>query len=114
MSKKYHVKRREFLNQFTDMRGHIIALVEDTSEIPQEDADAWKWSEVKLKLGDCTRNIELDFCLCCAEERENSLHKIRLIAEIVNAVRDAIEIEAASIDERQQVIPLANAASNIH
>ena len=114
MSKKYHVDRREFLNQFTDMRGHIIARVEDTSEIPQEDTDAWKWGEIKLKLGDCDRNIEFEFCLCSADERENSLHKIRLMAEIVNAVRDAIEIEAAAIAERELIVPLTKSATTVH
>ena len=114
MSKKYHVQRREFLNQFTDMRGHVIALVEDTSDIPQEDAEAWRWGEIKLKLGDCHRNIEFEFCLCSADERENSLHKIRLIAEIVNAVRDAIEIEAVAIAERQSIVPLTKSASIVH
>lgn len=114
MNKKYHVERREFLNQFNDMRGHIIAVVEDTREIPQDDTESWTWSQIRLMLGDCDRNVSFHFSLSDAESRANSLYKIRLIAEIVNAFRDAIEIEAASIEERQQVIPLANAASNIH
>ena len=114
MGKKYHVNRREFINQFTDMRGHIIAVVEDTADISQDDVNAWKWSQIKLMLGDCDRNIEFAFLLCDAEERENSLHKIRLIAEIVNEVRDAIEIEAALIAERQSVIPLTKSASTVH
>jgi hypothetical protein len=114
MSKKYHIARREFPNQFTGMRAHIIALVEDTRDISQDESDSWKWSEIKLMLSDCYDDISFEFDLSSAELRENSLHKIRLMAEIINAFREAIELEAESIAERQSFIPLAKAAGTVH
>jgi hypothetical protein len=62
---------------------------------------------IELTLGDCNRQISYDFNLSSKENRRNSLYKIRRIAAIVNAVRDAIELEAKSIDERQIVKPKA-------
>ena len=41
------------------------------------------------------------------ENRANSLYKIRRLAAIVNAVREAIEIEAKAIDERKVQKPKA-------
>ena len=110
MSKKYHVQERAFLNLEINMRAHIIGIVEDTREIPNEDQDAWKWGMIRLMMSDCYDNISFEFDLSSDEERENSLYKIRKIAEVVIAVRDAIEIEAASIAERQAYLPLAHAA----
>jgi hypothetical protein len=114
MSKKFHVQERVFLNQKVDMRAYIIGIVEDTREIPNENDDDWKWAQIHLSMADCYRQISFDFDLSSEEERENSLFKIRKIAEIVNAVRDAIEIEARSIAERQAFVPLAKAADTIH
>jgi len=100
MSKKYHVQRREFLNRLVEMPAYAIAVVEDTREIAIADVDSWKWGEIKLMFSDCYRNISFEFDLSSIAERENSLHKIRLIAEVVNAFKEALEIEAASVEER--------------
>ncbi len=102
---KYHVRKRIFLNRDLDMRAIAIAIVEDTSEIPNENEDDWKYGTIELTLGDCYRQISYDFNLSSKENRRNSLYKIRRIAAIVNAVRDAIETEAASIDRRKIVKP---------
>ena len=114
MSKKFHVQERGFLNQKMDMRAHIIGIVEDTREIPNENENEWKWGLIRLMMSDCFDNISFEFDLSSHEERENSLYKIRKIAEVVIAVRDAIEIEAESIAERQSFVPLAKAASTVH
>jgi len=42
----------------------------------------------------------LDFDLYDASSRANSLRKINLIAEVVNAVRDAIAVEVESRNAR--------------
>lgn len=114
MSKKYHVQERTFLNLKTEMRAYIIGVIEDTREIPNVDEDDWKWGQIELKLADCNREVSFDFDLSTSEDRENSLYKIRKIAEVINAVHQAIEIEAESINERQSFIPLAKAAGTVH
>src|SRR5215203_3937656 len=98
---KYHVRKRIFLNRDLDMRAIAIGIVEDTREIPNENENDWKWGTVELTLGDCSRQVSYDFDLSTKERRANSLYKIRRIAAIVNAVREAIEIEAKSIEERK-------------
>lgn len=98
---KYHVRKRMFLNLDLDMKAIAIGIVEDTREIPTDNEDGWKWGTIELTLGDCYRQVSYDFNLSSKENRKKSLYKIRRIAEIVNAVRDAIETEAASIDERK-------------
>ena len=108
---KYHVRKRMFLNRDLEMRAFAIGIVEDTREITNENEDGWKWGTIELTLGDCNRQISYDFNLSSKENRANSLYKIRRIAAIVNAVREAIEIEAKSIDSRKIVKPKAKAKS---
>ena len=100
---KYHIRKRIFLNRDLDMRAFAVAIVEDTCSIPNEDENGWKNGWIELVLADCYRQISYDFNLNTKANRAASLSKIRKIAEIVNAVREAIEIEAKSIDERKIV-----------
>ena len=100
MSKKYHVRKRLFLNRDLDMPAYIIGIVEDTSGYSDESED-WKSGTIELKLSDCYRNISFDFSTYDAETCDDSLYKIRRIAEVVNAVRDAIEKEVESIKARR-------------
>ena len=97
---RYHVRRREFLNENPEMPAYIIGVVEDTSGIPDEDVESWKWGTVTLDLADCTRRVQFEFDMQEPEYRANSLRKINLIAEVVNAVRDAIEREVESLNQR--------------
>jgi hypothetical protein len=105
---KYHIRKRIFLNRDLDMRAIAIGIVEDTRQIPNEDENSWKWGTIELTLGDCYRQVSYDFNLSSKENRAKSLYKIRRLAAIVNAVREAIETEAKSIDERR--IPKPKAA----
>ena len=102
---KYHVRKRMFLNRALDMRAFAIAIVEDTREIPNDENESWKSGWIELVLTDCYRQVSFDFNLNDKESRADSLYKIRRIAAIVNAVKDAIEAEAASIDARKKVKP---------
>lgn len=106
MSKKqrtrYHVRKRIFLNRDKERAAFVIGIVEDTREIPNGDKDEWKWGKIELSLGDCYRRVSFEFNMDTKEERSNTLYKIRRIAEIVNAVREALEIEAESIDNRRK------------
>ena len=107
---RYHVRRREFLNEDVEMPAFIIGVVEDTRELPDEPADNWQWGTVVLDIADCSRRISFDFDLNDADSRSNSLRKINLIAEVVNAVRDAIEIEVESLNKRPHVQDQTQAA----
>jgi len=100
---KYHVRKRMFLNRDLDMRAFAIGIVQDTRGIPDENEDGWNSAWIELVLADCYRHVSFDFNLNTKEGRANSLYKIRRIAAIVNAVRDAIEAEAKSIESRKIV-----------
>lgn len=98
---KYRVRIRKFLNRNQEMPAFIIGIVQDTSGIPQDDKDeSWKWGDIELKLGDCYDRVSFDFHMSTRAERANSLHKINLLTEAFNAVRDAIEAEVHSINAR--------------
>jgi len=98
---KYHVRRRQFLNHDPEYPAFIIGVVEDTRDISDHDKDqSWNWGAIELALGDCYRRVSFDFRMDCASDRANSLSKINRIAEVVNAVRDAIEIEVVSSNKR--------------
>ena len=114
MSKKFHVQERMFLNLKTELRAYVIAVVEDTREIPNHNEDNWKWGQIELKLADCSREVSFAFDLSTSGDRENSLHKIRKIAEVINAFHRAIETEAESIAERQSFKPSVKAMSAVH
>ena len=99
---RYRVRRRKFLNRDQEMPAFIIGIVEDTSPIPDDDKDeSWKWGDIELKLGDCYDRVSFEFRMSTRDERANSLHKINLLAETLNAIRDAIEAEVHSINARQ-------------
>jgi len=97
---RYHLRRREFLNEDPELPAFIIGVVEDTRDLPDDPEDHWKWGTVVLDLADCSRRVSFDFDLNDASAREDSLRKINLIAEVVNAVRDAIALEVESRDAR--------------
>lgn len=100
MSIKYHVRKRLFLNRDADMPAYIIGIVEDTSQY-SNDEESWKCGIIELRISDCIRSISFDFSTRDAQDRAASLYKIRRIAEIVNAVKDAIEKEIESINQRR-------------
>ena len=97
---RYHLRRREFLNEDPELPAFIIGVVEDTRDLPDDPEDLWKWGTVVLDLADCSRRVSFDFDLNDSSARANSLRKINLIAEVVNAVRDAIAVEVESRDAR--------------
>ena len=100
-TEKYYVRRREFLNEFPELPAYIIGIVQDTRDIPDDDPDCrWHAGTITLDLADCYRRVSFDFAMYDAEERANSLLKITLIAEVVNAVREGIALEVESRNAR--------------
>ena|SRR6476620_5945213 len=107
---RYHVRRREFLNENFEMPAYVIGIVQDTNDIPDDDGEQWKWGTAMLDFGDCTRRVCFDLDMSGLEERANTLRKINLIAEVVNAVRDAIAKEVDSRNARPHVQDHSEAA----
>ena len=97
---RYYVRRREFLNEDPDLPAFIIGIVADTRAIPDDDPESWANGDITLDLADCNRRISFYFNMYTTAERANSLRKINLIAEVVNAVRDGIASEVASRNAR--------------
>ncbi|MBX3294708.1 MAG: hypothetical protein KF762_03210 [Acidobacteria bacterium] len=114
MAKKYHVERREFLNKFSNMRAYVIAVVEDAREKRVCCKDSDDWHEITLKIADCSEEIELYFDLRSVEERENSLYKIRTLAEVVNEFKRAIELEIEVINAREAIPRHERALAAVH
>jgi hypothetical protein len=100
MSIKYHVRKRLFLNRNVDMPAYIIGIVEDTSQF-SDDENEWKNGTVELQFGDCYRRVSFDFSMSDAQDRADTLYKIRRIAEVVGAVKEAIEKEVETINKRR-------------
>src|SRR5256885_17134643 len=98
---RYYVRRREFLNEDPDLPAFIIGIVEDTRAIPDDDPkQTWNHGRITLDLADCYRRVSFSFDMYDAAERANSLRKINLIADVVNAVRDAIALQVESLRAR--------------
>lgn len=98
---RYHVRRREFLNEDAELPAFIIGVVQDTRDASDDDSEQrWNWGTVILDLADCNRRVSFDLDLRDAPSRANSLRKINLIAEVVSAVRDAIALEVESRNAR--------------
>ena len=107
---RYHVRRREFLNQEPASGEFIIGVVQDTREISDEDEQVWKWGTVQLDVSDGYRWISFDFEMADRDEPDISLRKINLLAQVINEVRQAIESEVESRDARPHVLYLGEAA----
>ena len=103
---RYHVRRREFLSGHAESAEFIIGVVQDTREIPDRNDQAWKWGTIQLEIGDGYRWVLFDFHMGDHVERANTLRRINLIAEVVNEVRQAIELEVESRDTRPHVLYL--------
>jgi len=114
MGKKYHVRERAFLNQLPEWRAYVIAVVEDTTDLPACCDEHNKPGEIVFELADCRDDIALHFYMATSEERENSLYKARKLAEVANTFCQAIEREVETMNERQTSGHHARAAGAIH
>lgn len=116
MDKKYHLRERAFLNIDPVLRAYVIAVVEDARErnVCCKNSDDDEYSEISLRIADCSKEISLYFDLETREERENSLYKIRTLAEVINNFKRAIEIEIEVLNAREFVPKIARASSAVH
>jgi hypothetical protein len=107
---RYHVRRREFLDEYPESSELIIGIVQDTREISDEDEHAWKCGTVQLEISDGYRWISFHFEMADRDERDNTLRKMKKLAQVINEVREAIESEVESRDARPHVLYLGEAA----
>ena len=113
-TEQYYVRRREFLNLDPDLPAFIIGVVEDTRHIPDDDPNrGWEGGQITLVLADCYRRVSFDFNMWDEAERANSLRKITLIAEIVNAVQRGMTLEVASRNARPAAVEPAAAVEPV-
>ena len=98
---RYHVRRREFLNEDPALPAYVIGIVDDTRAIPDDDPNrSWTNGEIALDFGDCYRRVRFEFYMDTEEDRAHTLRKISLIADVVNAVRDGVALEVTSRNAR--------------
>jgi hypothetical protein len=95
---------RYYCRRFLNRRGHhggayVLAIVEALPEGP-DDFD-WAW-ELSLELADCARRVVFDFPLHTYADRQNSVRKARLLAEITRNFCDALEEEAELVAARRR------------
>jgi len=114
MSTKFHVNERAFLNLQSNLRASIIAYVEDTDQYPACCDEYREGGQISLRIADCYNEIDLYFDLSSERERENSLHKIKTLAETLSKFREAIETEIKAIEERTTAQPHLRAAAAVH
>ena len=107
---RYHVRRREFLNEDPEKPAFIIGVVQDTTDFP-DDTENWKYGTVMLEFGDCYRRVGFSLDLSDDKERRNSLSKINLIAKFFNDTANTKKYTVASHDARPHVQDETEAAA---
>lgn len=97
----YHVRRREFLSEDPVESEFIIGIVQDTTEYLDDDPEEpWHQGIIRLEFGNGFDSLTFYFDMRSPAERVESLRKIGLMAEVVNAVKAGIALEAESRDLR--------------
>ena len=100
------VDERVTLNLFPEYDGgaHVRVFVEDTSghrmhrrKLPSP--------RLKLRIADCTNDVNLEFSVDSHELRENSLRKIRLLIGALERFQRGLEAEAALREARERARP---------
>jgi hypothetical protein len=114
MNKKYHVREKAFLSLDKDERDYVVAVVEDAREKYLSCTNSVDCTEISLRIADWRHEIELYFNIETVEERENSLYKVRTLAEVINVFKRALESEIEVLNARQSVPRHSRISSAIH
>jgi hypothetical protein len=90
-------RKRVFLSPIsTGYTSYVFAEAESS------DGGEYKLGNYMLILADCRRRIELEFFLGTARHRRQSLAKLDLLLEVLNAFRAALGTEAQLITEYER------------
>ncbi len=84
---------RVFLHPPTIGKNSYICVLAESSDGGSNPA-----GDYVLFLADCHHAVELEFSLVTPAEREESLAKINLLAQVVNRFREALQTEAGAIE----------------
>ena len=114
MSKKYHVKRREFLSKNLDFGAHVIAIVEDTREQRIRNPDSDIYQEISLHIASDSDVISFYFDLYTLEDREDALYRVWTLVEVFSEFKRAVEREVEVINARQSIPKHARVSEAIH
>lgn len=90
-------RKRVFLNPISESAPSFIQANVDSS-----DEGTYVLGSNILIIGDCRRNIMLEFSLASARQRKMSLAKIDQIAKVVNEFSAAVHAEAKAIEEQEK------------
>ena len=96
MSKFLYRKRVFLVPMSTGQTSYVFAEVESSH------GGEYKWGHYMLSLADCRRRIELEFFLGTARARRQSLAKLDLLLQVLNAFRTALSSEAQLISEYEK------------
>ena len=92
---RFTYQKRSFLNPpSTSATSYILAEVQSTFEGEEPCATNL------LIIGDCHKQIQLEFGLGNRKQRRRSLAKIDLLIKVLTAFRDALVKEARMIDSK--------------
>lgn len=98
---RYRVAIRSFLNKpGFHGRASLVASVEDTSRLPEEELRFHRLPKTYLSISDCSRECALEFDIGTRDHQRNSLHKLRVLIGGLEAFRDALEEEIVLYNER--------------
>lgn len=90
-------RKRVFLNPISESAPSFIQAVADSS-----DEGTYLLGNYVMIIGDCHRNVMLEFNLSNAQQRKISLAKIDRLAKVVNEFSDRVHAEAKLIDDHEK------------
>jgi hypothetical protein len=91
---QFRYQKRAFLASVsTRTTSYVFAEVESSHD------GEYRHGHYMLTLADCKRQVQIEFCLGTARDRQQSLAKIDLLIEILSDFRDALNAEAKLIEK---------------
>lgn len=101
--KRYRVSIRQFLNRpGWHGKAALIASVEDTSRLHDEELRYGRTPDVYLEISDCSHECVLAFDLSSDSAQQNSLYKIDTLIDGLERFRDALEAEIDLYNQRSK------------
>lgn len=98
---RYRVSIRQFINRpGFHGKAALVASVEDTSRLTEPELRFHRLPKTYLSISDCSRECALEFDIGTRDHQRNSLYKLRVLINGLEAFRDALEEEIALYNER--------------
>jgi hypothetical protein len=91
---QFRYRKRTFLSPVSNGTTSYIR-----AEIESSEDGTYRLGNYILTLADCRRIVELEFPLTTPRVLQQSLAKIDLLAEVIDAFRDALHEEAGLIEK---------------